>query len=99
MEGMKSILVCDLFYQAALDTTRPLPKTTCGDKYVIIAIDHYSKWCEARPMREHDIITVAKFLEEEIICRFGMPKNILTNNGSKWMNEFDVLCQDYDIIH
>jgi hypothetical protein len=45
-----------------------------------VAIDHYSKWCEAQPMKEHTSIVVAKFLEEEIICRFGVLKYVFINN-------------------
>jgi hypothetical protein len=75
---MKSIPMCDLFYQVVLDTTRLLLETSSGNKYVLIAIDRYSKWCEAHHVKEHDITIVAKFLEEEIICRFGMPKYIFT---------------------
>lgn len=33
---------------------------------------------------DHDVNIVARFLEDEIICRFGVPKYIMTNNGSKW---------------
>jgi hypothetical protein len=46
IEEMKSIPICDLFYCVAMDTTRPLPKTINGNKYVFIIIDHYSKWYE-----------------------------------------------------
>ncbi len=68
MEDMKSIPMCDLFYQMVLDITRPLTETSSSNKYVLVAIDHYSKWCEARPVKEHDVVIVAKFLEDEIIC-------------------------------
>jgi hypothetical protein len=83
MEGMKSIPMCDLFYRMVLDIARPLTKTLNGNKYVIVAIDHYSKWCEARPMKEHDVVIIAKFLKYEIICRFAVPKYILTYNGNE----------------
>jgi hypothetical protein len=36
-------------------------------------------------MKEHDVITIAIFLEEEIICWFGVPKHILTDNDIEWM--------------
>jgi hypothetical protein len=48
VEKMKSILICDFFYWVILDTTRPLFKTIDNNKYVFVAIDHYSKWCETR---------------------------------------------------
>ncbi len=91
--------MCDLFYCVTLDTAGPLPKITNGNKYVLIAIDHYFKWCEAQPIKEHDAYTIAKFLEYEIICRYGMPKYVFTNNGNEWMKEFAKTCQNYGITH
>jgi hypothetical protein len=67
---MKSIHVCDLFYRVALDIVGPLPKIKDGNRYAIVAIDHYSKWCDARFVKDHDNSTIARFLEEETICRF-----------------------------
>jgi len=99
MEDMKSILICDLFYQIAFDAARPLPKTLNRNKYMMVAIDHYYKCCETRLVRSHDEVTTAKFFEEEVAYCFGVPKYVLTNNGSEWMKEFDVLCQDYRIVH
>ncbi len=92
VEGMKNIHVCDLFYQITLYTPRPLLETSSDNKYVFVVIDHYSKWCEACPMKELDVITIARFLEEKIICQFGVPKYVLIDNGSEWMKEFDALC-------
>jgi ABC-type histidine transport system ATPase subunit len=43
-------------------------------------------------IKEHDVATTTIFLEKEVICQFGVPKYILTNNGSEWMKEFDALC-------
>jgi hypothetical protein len=76
-----------------------LLETTNGNKDVVVDIDHYSKWCEPRLVKEHDAYTIAKFLEYEVICRYGVPKYILTNNGSEWMKEFAEICQNYGITH
>jgi hypothetical protein len=99
IEGMRNIPICDLFYHVALDIARPLPKTTNGNKYVLVAIDYYFKWCEVGLVKEHDTYTVAKFLEDEVICKYGVPKYVLTNNGSEWMKEFVEICQNYGITH
>jgi transposase InsO family protein len=96
---MKSILVRDLLYMVALDTLGPLLETKNGNKYVVVAIDHYSKWCKVRPIKDHDGTTAVKFLEEEIICRFGVPKFIFTDNGGEWMAKFDLMCKKYGITH
>jgi transposase InsO family protein len=96
---MKNIPICDLFYCVALDTIGLLPKATNGNKYVLVAIDHYSKWCEARHVKEHDACTTVKFIEDEVICRYGVLKYVLTNNGSEWMKEFVEIYQSYGITH
>jgi hypothetical protein len=86
VEKMKNITICDLFYQFDLETTRPLSETIDGNKYVTTANDHYSKCCEARLIKEHDVLIGIKFLED------GIPKYILIKNGSEWMKEFVEMC-------
>jgi hypothetical protein len=99
VEDLKSILICDLFYRVALDTVGPLLATNKGNKYIFVAIDHYSKWCEAKKLFDHIAMTAARFLEEYIICRYKVPKFIFTNNGGEWSTEFDNLCKVYGIHH
>jgi hypothetical protein len=98
-EQLKSILVCDLFHRVALDTAGPLPETKSGNIYILVAIDHYSKWCEAKAIVDHGARMAARFLEDEIICRYGVPKFVLTDNGGEWAAKFDVMCRDYAIQH
>jgi transposase-like protein len=83
----------------ALDTVGPLPETKDGNRYALVAIDHYSKWCETRPVKDHDAIIATRFLEEEITCKFGVPRFILMDNGGEWMAEFDLMCMKYGITH
>ncbi len=65
----------------------------------MVAIDHYYKWCETKPVKKHIVAIVRRFLEEEIICKFGVPKYVLTDNGGKWMVEFDTMCKIFGITH
>jgi hypothetical protein len=48
---------------------------------------------------DHDAVATTRFFEDEMICKFGVPKYIITNNESKWLVEFDELCKNYSIIH
>jgi hypothetical protein len=98
-EQLKSIHVYDLFQRVALDTAGPLPETKSGNKYILVAIDHYFKWCKAKAVDDHGAKTTARFLEDDIICRYGVPKFVLTDNGGEWAAEFDVMCRDYVIQH
>jgi hypothetical protein len=98
-EELKSILVCELFYRVVLDTAGPLPETKLGNKYILIAINQHSKWCEAKAIADHGAKIIAKFLEDNIIWRYGVPKFVLTSNGGEWATKFDVMCKDYGIHH
>ncbi len=98
-EQLKSIPVCDLFYRIALDTAGPLPETKSGNKYILVAINHYFKWCEAKAVADHGAKTAARFLEDDLICRYGVPKFIFIDNGGEWCAEFDAMCKDYAIQH
>ncbi len=98
-EQLKSIPICDLFHIIALDTTGPLPETKLGNKYILVAIDHYSKWCEAKAVANHSARTASRFLEDDIICKYGVPKFVLTDNGGEWAAEFEMMCKNYGIQH
>jgi hypothetical protein len=98
-EELKSIHVCEPFYKIAMDIVGPLTETKSGNKYILIAINHHSKRCEAKVVVDHGAKTIAKFLEDDIICRYGVPKFVLTDNGGEWAVEFDVMCKDYGIQH
>jgi hypothetical protein len=60
-------------------TIRSLLEIEANNKHVIIAINHYSKWCETKLVKEH----MTNFFEKEIIYRFGVTKYVLGNNGGE----------------
>ncbi len=47
-EELNNILVCELFYKVAMDVAGPLPKPKARNQYILVTIDHYSKWCETK---------------------------------------------------
>jgi phage terminase large subunit len=98
-ERLKSIPICDLFHRVALDTAGPLPETKAGNKYILVAIDHYSKRCEAKAVADHTTKTASRFLEDDIIYKYEVPKFVLTDNGGEWVAEFEMMCKNYRIQH
>ncbi len=52
-----------MFYKVVLDIVGPLLETKNINTYVLVAIEHYSKWCEARLMKDLDVTTITKFLK------------------------------------
>ena len=66
---------------------------------VILCVCAVSKWVEARPMYTNNSAEARNFIFDEIICRYGCPIIIYTNNGSEFKKEFQTLCERLGIYH
>ena len=47
----------------------PLPKTAAGNRYIVTAMDYFSKWPEAEPLKDKSAHGVASYLFR-MICRY-----------------------------
>ncbi len=84
---LHSIASVEPFYQIGIDIVGPLPITDKGNKYIVVAVDYFTKWPEAKAIPEATAKEVATFIYEEIICRHGCPKKILSDRGSHFNNQ------------
>ena len=57
------------------------PKSFAGHAYILVAIDYFSKWAEAMPLKEVKKENVVNFIRSNIIYRYGVPRYIITDNG------------------
>jgi hypothetical protein len=69
-----------------LDLLDPLPPAQGKLKYVVVAVEYFSMWIEAKPLATITSVTIQKFFWQDIVCRFGVPKAITMDNGT----QFDV---------
>jgi hypothetical protein len=77
----------------SLDLFGPLPPAQGNLKYVVVAVEYFSKWIEAKPLATITSATVQKFFWQNIVCRFGVPKAITVDNGTQFDAEtFKVIC-------
>jgi ribonuclease HI len=67
-----------------LDLLGPLPPAQGNLKYVVVAVEYFSKWIEAKPLATITLVTVQKFFWQSIVCRFGVPKAITVDNGTQF---------------
>jgi transposase InsO family protein len=62
----------------------PLPPAQGNLKYVVVAVEYFSKWIEAKPLATITSATVQKFFWHNIVYRFGLPKAITVDNGTQF---------------
>ncbi|CAM8908355.1 unnamed protein product [Rhodiola kirilowii] len=79
------ILVNDVFDIWGIDFMGPFP-ISCGFAYILVAVDYVSKWVEAIATRCDDAKTVVDFLRTNIFCRYGVPKAIISDQGTHFCN-------------
>ena len=61
---------------------RLAPKVSNGHEYILVAINYFTKWVEVASYFVLKAKHVARFLENNIICQFRVPQEIISNNGS-----------------
>ena len=81
---LKQIRVNQRFQVIALDIFGPLPITNDGNEYILVIGDHFTKWVEAFALPNHTAAVVADRLCTEVICRYGTPLQIHTDQGREF---------------
>src|SRR3954469_4641072 len=98
LEPIKKI--AQSFYQVGIDVMGPLPMMLTRKRYVVVAIDHFTKWIEARALETADAQNIASFIYDDIICRHGVPNILTSDNGTEFVNELiTTLNNVYKIRH
>jgi hypothetical protein len=67
-----------------LDLLGPLPLAQGNLKYVVVAVEYFSKWIETKHLVTITSATVQKFFWQNIVCRFGVPKAITVDNRTQF---------------
>ena len=80
-EICKTILAFDIFEKWGIDAIGPLLLTSRGKCYILTAVDYLSYWAEASAVRQLIAKDVGKFVYEDICCKFGVPLELLSDQG------------------
>ena len=84
--------------QWGIDIMGPFPLGKKQLKFLIMAINYFTKWVEAEPIMMIIEGKVRSFVWKNIICRFGVPCVIISDNGKQFDNpKFWKFCQDLEL--
>ncbi|GJT88457.1 reverse transcriptase domain-containing protein [Tanacetum coccineum] len=84
----------DRTYKWGIDIAGPFPEGPSKVKFLIVAIDYFTKWIEAMPVATITGNQVKKFVWDNIVCRFRLPGEIVSDNGKQFHdNPFKDWCE------
>ena len=65
----------------------------------LVAIDYYTKWVEAEALAKITEQNVTAFIWKNIVCRFGVPREVVSDHGTQFENEkLQSICDRLGII-
>ena len=70
------------------------------DRLILVAIDYFTKWVEAASYKAVRKKVVANFVRNKLICHFGVPESLITNNGANLNRHLmKEICEQFKITH
>ena len=70
------------FDKWGMDFIGPIDPPSSGKYYILVCIDHVTKWVEVRAMKNAQDEKVAKFLNEELFTHYKVPRELVTIQGT-----------------
>ena len=78
---------------------RIVPKASNGHEYILVAINYFTKWVEMASYSMLKAKHVGQFIENNIIYWYGVPQEIISDNGSHFNGEVRTIIELYNIEH
>lgn len=82
----------------AMDFAGPYAESASGNRYVLVFVDHFTKWVELVPTSDQLATTVIKAFYSRILCSHGSPSRLLSDNGPQFRSSLvEALCAHFGI--
>jgi len=86
-EELRSIYSLWPFHTWGIDILEPFPLAIRQMKYLVVAIEYFTKWIEAEPMAQITAHKITHFVWRSIVCHFGLPKRFVSDNGTQFASQ------------
>ena len=88
-----------LGYRWGVELAGPLQRTSVGNAWVFVCIEHFTKWVELLPLPSLSSKDAARTLLDGVLSRYGAPGEVLTDQGREFQGEFQTLVAAHEITH
>ncbi|XP_010550284.1 PREDICTED: uncharacterized protein LOC104821179 [Tarenaya hassleriana] len=93
------ILEVEPFDVWGIDFMGPFP-SSCGNLYILVAVDYVTKWVEVLASPKNDSSTVTRMFKRTIFPRFGVPRVVISDGGAHFVNRIiQTLLTKYGVHH
>ncbi len=88
-----------MFYHWSCDLARELPQTSKGNVYIMIMIEHFSKWVEVVVLLDKSSHNTNQVFLQQVLSRFGACAECFTDEGSEFKGKLQDLLDHVFIDH
>ena len=67
-------------------------------KFIVLAIEYFTKWVKVEPLTTITAEKITKFVWKSIVCRFGVNRRLISNNGTQFASKkMKDMCEELGI--
>ena len=99
-QGLMGERIVERLWEVVAVDTMEFPPSKSQHRYLLVFQDLFTRWIEVKPLRKADGKSVARALEELILCRWETPDYLLSDNGKEFDNKFvKGTVEEYGVRH
>ena len=82
------------WHTIGIDIMGPFQQTARKKRFLLVVVDYFTRWVEVFPMNVTTSEAVAEILIDQVFARYGLPRYILSDNGSQFISKlFSEVCR------
>ncbi|GJP69099.1 hypothetical protein CLOP_g25728 [Closterium sp. NIES-67] len=98
-EELQSLPIRGLGFRWSLDLAGELPLSRREKMYIVVMIEHMTKWVEARAIASKNSGLIREAILDQVLTRYGACGEVLTDQGTEFQGSFAELLKEAGITH
>ena len=91
--------IMGMFYRWSVDLAGPFPLSEYGNYYIMVMIEHFSKWVEVVTIPTKESCETSRVFRHYVLCRYGAPTEVRTDLGTEFRGEFQEMLDGALVDH